>query len=125
MQSASPPLTYNQVEVDLADRHKPPFTTLFGLFEYNWIAFGLGGASATFQRVMQTILRDDLLEILIACLDDSIVLSQDIKTHLQCLEKVFCKFRKHGLKTEEEVSVLLPKGDLGHTVYLLLPMILP
>ena len=41
--------------------------------------FGLGGASATFQRVMQTIFRDELLKVLIVYLDDIIVFSQDIQ----------------------------------------------
>ena len=73
---------YNQVEVDPADRHKTAFTTPFGLFEYNRMSFRLGGAPATFQRVMQTIFRDELLEVLIVYLDDIIVFSQDIKTHI-------------------------------------------
>lgn len=41
--------------------------------------FGLGGASATFQRVTQTIFRDELLKVLIVYLDDIIVFSQDIQ----------------------------------------------
>ena len=69
---------YNQVEVHPADRHKAAFTTPLGLFEYNRMPFGLGGAPATFQRVMQTIFRDKMLEILIVYLDDIIVFSQDI-----------------------------------------------
>ena len=91
---------YNQVEVDPADRHKTAFTTPFGLFEYNRMPFGLGGAPSTFQRVMQSIFRDEFLEVLIVYLDDIIVFSQDIKTHLQHLEMVFRKLREHGLKIE-------------------------
>ena len=60
---------YNQVEVAPADRRKTAFTTPFGLLEYNRMPFGLGGAPATFQKVMQTIFRDELLEILIVYLD--------------------------------------------------------
>ena len=91
---------YNQVEVAPADRHKTAFTTPFGLYEYNRMPFGLGNAPAIFQRVMQTIFRDELLEMLIVYLDDIIVFSQDISTRLQRLEMVFQKLRKHGLKIE-------------------------
>ena len=40
---------YNQVEVAPADRHKSAFTTPFGLFKYNRMPVGLGGAPVTFQ----------------------------------------------------------------------------
>ena len=109
---------YNQVEVAPADRHKTAFTTPFGLFEYNRMPFGLGGAPATFQRVMQTIFRDELLEILIVYLDDIIVFSQDISTHLKRLEMVFRKLQEHGLKIEaKKCQFFRPKVTyLGHVV---------
>ena len=109
---------YNQVEVAPADRHKTAFTTPFGLYEYNRMPFGLGNAPATFQRVMQTIFRDELLEMLIVYLDDIIVFSQDISTHLQRLEMVFQKLREHGLKIEgKKCHFFCPKVTyLGHVV---------
>ena len=73
---------YNQVEVAPADRHKTAFTTPFGLFKYNRMPVGLGGAPVTFQRVIQTIFRDELLEILIVYLDDIIVFQ--IKSLVHC-----------------------------------------
>ena len=109
---------YNQVEVAPADRHKTAFTTPLGLFEYNRMPFGLGGAPATFQKVMQTIFHDELLEILIVYLDDIIIFSQDITTQLQRLEKVFQKLREHGLKIEaKKCQFFRPKVTyLGHVV---------
>ena len=109
---------YNQVEVAPADRPKIAFTTPFGLFEYDRMPFGLGGAPATFQRVMQTIFRDELLEILIVYLDDVIVFSQDIRTHLKRLEMVFRKLQEHGLKIEaKKCQFFRPKVTyLGHVV---------
>ena len=109
---------YNQVEVAPGDRHKTAFTTPFGLYEYNRMPFGLGGAPATFQRIMQTIFRDELLEILIVYLDDIIIFSHDISTHLQRLEMVFRKLREHGLKIEaKKCQFFRPKVTyLGHVV---------
>ena len=109
---------YNQVEVAPSDRHRTVFTTPFGLFEYNRMPFGLGGAPATFQRVMQTIFRKELLDILIVYLDDIIVFSQDISTHLQRLKMVFQKLREHGLKIKvKKCQSFRPKVTyLGHVV---------
>ena len=91
----------NQVEFAPADRHKTACTTPFRLFEYNRMPFRLGGAPATFQRVMQTIFRDELLEILIVYLDHITAFSQDIRTHPQRLEMLFWKLQGHSLKIEE------------------------
>ena len=49
---------------------------------------------------MQTIFCDELLEILVGYLDDIIVFSQDISTHLQRLEMVFQKLPEDELKIE-------------------------
>ena len=109
---------YNQVEVDPADRHKTAFTTPFGLFEYNPMPFGLRGAPSTFQRVMQSIFRDEFLEVLIVYLDDIIVFSQDIKTNLQRQEMVFRKLREHGMKIEAKKCQFFRSKVtyLGHVV---------
>ena len=48
---------YWQIEIDEKDRHKTEFITKFGLFEHKRMAFGLCNAPATFQRVIQFILR--------------------------------------------------------------------
>jgi len=89
---------YNQVEVNPADRHKTVLTTPFGLFEYNWMSFSLAGAPGLFQRPMQTVFRDEVLQILFVYLDDITVFSQDIPEHLRWLEIVLKKLHEHGLK---------------------------
>ena len=75
---------YIQVEVNPPDRHKTAFITPFGLFEYNWMPFGgLAGAPGLFQKLMQTLFREEVLQILIVYLEDTIVFSQDIPEHPQ------------------------------------------
>lgn len=47
---------YWQVEMAIEDKEKIVFTTLTGLWQFNEIAFGLGNASATFERLMENVL---------------------------------------------------------------------
>lgn len=109
---------YNQVEVHPDDRQKTAFTTPMGLFEYNRMPFGLCNAPASFQRLMQTIFREDLLQILLVYLDDIIVYSDSIADHLKRLERVFQKLREHGLKIEAEKCQFFQSQVryLGHVV---------
>ena len=91
---------YNQVEVHPADRHKTAFTTPMGLYEYVRMPYGLSNAPVTFQRVMQIVFRDDVLQKLIVYLDDIITFSKDIDEHVARLKMVFEKLRQLGLKIE-------------------------
>lgn len=69
-----------------------------GLFEYNRMPFGLSNAPVLFQKLMQTIFCEELLQILLVYLDDIIVYSCSIADHLRRLEQVFQKLWEHGLK---------------------------
>ena len=109
---------YNQVEVHPDDQHKTAFTSPMGLFEYVRMPFGLCNAPATFQRLMQTIFREDLLKILLVYLDDIIVYSGGVADHLRRLERVFQKLREHGLKIEPAKCQFFQScvNYLGHVV---------
>ena len=109
---------YNQVELHPEDRHKTAFTTPMGLFEYNRMPFGLCNAPATFQRLMQNIFREDLLQTLLVYLDDIIVFGGSMEEHLKRLENVFLKLRRHGLKIEAAKCKFFQSqvSYLGHIV---------
>lgn len=47
---------FHQIEIDEAGRHKTAFSTLFGLYKFNRMPFGLKSAPATFQRMMDMVL---------------------------------------------------------------------
>lgn len=51
---------YHQVRMDSADVHKTAFRTHIGHYEYRVIPFGLTNASATFQGLMNGVLKDYL-----------------------------------------------------------------
>lgn len=106
------------MEVHPGDRHKTAFTTPVGLYEYNGIPFGLCNTPGMFQRLMQTIFCEELLQILLVYLDDIIVYSDTIADHLKRLERGFQKLREHDLKIEAEKCQLFQSRVryLGHVV---------
>jgi hypothetical protein len=59
-----------QVQVRDQDTHKTAFQTLGGLMEWVAMPFGPCNAPATFQRMMNDILRDFLPKFVIVYLDD-------------------------------------------------------
>ena len=69
-----------------------------GLFEFEWMPFGLCNTPATFQRLMQNCLRELNLMYCLIYLDDVIVYSRMPAEHLQKMRVVFDHLRMHGLK---------------------------
>lgn len=74
---------YNQVPISEADKPKTAFCTLFGLFEWNRMMFGLCNAPSMFQRLMQRMFRDQQYESLLLYLDDIVVFSSSFGQHLE------------------------------------------
>ncbi|GFO29472.1 Pol polyprotein [Plakobranchus ocellatus] len=64
--------------------------------------FGLSGAPATFQRLLQSSMNDLVLRIILVYLDDVLVFSGDFDDHIKRLETVFNRLRELGLKLNPE-----------------------
>ena len=62
------------MECEGSDRHKTAFATRPGLSEFRVMPFGLKGAPATFERLMETVLAGLQWDICLIYLDDVIVL---------------------------------------------------
>ncbi|XP_070819607.1 uncharacterized protein [Chaetodon trifascialis] len=109
---------YWQVEVEESDKEKTAFTTPFGLFEFERMPFGLCNAPATFQRLMQRCLGEQLTESALVYLDDVIVFSRNFSDHLDHLESVFQALEHYGLKLRPEKCQLFQKQVkfFGHVV---------
>ena len=105
---------YWQIEIEERDRHKTAFITKFGLFEHKRMAFGLCNAPATFQRVIQFVLRGLTWRKILAYLDDVIILGKNFEDHLVNLRLTFERFRKYNLKLKPK------KCSLYHTETLFL-----
>ena len=48
---------YWQVPIANDDRHKTAFITLYGLYQFKRMSFGLQGAPATFQRMIDRLIQ--------------------------------------------------------------------
>ncbi len=84
------------VPVEPEAQAKTTFTTPFGLFQFQRMPFGLQGAPATFQRIVDKLL-DGLQHCANAYLDDIVIYSGTLKDHLQHLTLVLDRIRTAGL----------------------------
>ena len=89
---------YHQVALDEHDAPKTTFVTRRKTFAFNVMTFGLSNAPATFQRLMDCTMAGVNYEICLLYLDDIIVFSADIETHLQRLDVIFERLKRDNLK---------------------------
>jgi hypothetical protein len=72
---------FHQIEMDPRDAWKTAFSTPDGHFEYTRMPFGLKNAPATFQRLMNTVLRGLQNEEMLVYLDDIIIFASNLWEH--------------------------------------------
>ena len=104
---------YWQVPLTKKAQTKTAFVTPFGLYHFNVMPFGLQGAPATFQRLMDRVLQG-LEEYAAAYLDDVVIYSSNWKDHLYHLRQVLERIQDAGL------TMKLSKCQFGmaHCIYL-------
>jgi len=109
---------FHQVAMDPRDVNKTTFICHRGTYRFPKMPFGLCNAPATFQRLMDTVLVGLNYEICLAYLDDIILYSQDLDTHLERLERLLIRLREADLKLKPSKCQLLQKQVhfLGFTV---------
>ncbi|UYV79843.1 hypothetical protein LAZ67_18000901 [Cordylochernes scorpioides] len=88
---------YWQIEVDDKDREKTAFITPDGLYEFNVMPFGLCNAPATFERMIDNVLRGLKWDMCLCYLDDIVVYGSTFKEHLTRLYKVLRCIKQAGL----------------------------
>ena len=90
---------YWQVKMDEESKPLTAFTVeLLGFYECKRMPFGCSNTPATFQRAMETCLGDLNLHWCIIYLDDIVIFSKDLTSHLERLKAVFQKLEKAELK---------------------------
>jgi hypothetical protein len=80
--------------------------------------FGLKAAPATFQRLMNSVLRESIGERCLVYMDDVLITGKTLREHHRKLREVFYQFRKYHIKIEpDECEFSKPELTyLGHVV---------
>ena len=88
---------YWQVEMEPRDIQKTAFITKRGLFEWNVMPYGLCNAPATFERLMERVLRGHLGKRCLVYLDDVIIHGTTFDTAMSNLRLVFERLKDAGM----------------------------
>jgi hypothetical protein len=109
---------YHQIRMRPEDEHKTAFKTHQGHYEFKVMAYGLTGAPATFQGLMNTILQPLLRRGVLVFIDDILIYSKDLQSHLALLRQVFLILTQHQLKIKRSKCKFLQPQlvYLGHEI---------
>lgn len=109
---------YWQIAVDEETKHKTAFITHDNLYQFKRMPFGLVNGPATFQMVMNMILKGLTWKHCLVYIDDIIVWSDNFYNHLKHLDLVFQRLRKANL-TLKPLKCSFAKAEvtyLGHII---------
>lgn len=109
---------FHQIQVHKKDIPKTAFSVEGGHYEFVRMPFGLKNAPATFQRVMDNVLREHIGVRCLVYMDDIIIYSTSLQEHLVNLKKVLETLRKYNFKIQLDKCEFLQKevAFLGHVV---------
>ena len=77
---------YNLLRIKKGDEWKTAFHTRYGHYEYFVMPFGLANAPATFQTMIQEILKDLIDVRVVAYIDDILIYSSSLVEHEKLVE---------------------------------------
>lgn len=108
---------YWQVPLTQPSQELTAFWTPWGLFQFTVLPFGLHGAPATFQRLMDQVLCE-LSEFACANLDDIVIYSATWENHLRHLKEVLDHLRSAGLTVNSTMCAIAREETeyLGFTI---------
>ncbi|CAG4993531.1 unnamed protein product [Colias eurytheme] len=109
---------FHQICMSDSDAAKTAFSVPNGHFEYTRMPFGLKNAPATFQRLMNQVLSGLQGLHCFIYLDDVIIYSHDLSSHIHKLRLIFEALREHNLKLQPDKCEFLRRevAYLGHTI---------
>lgn len=110
---------YWQVRMDAESQDKTSFYGAGGgLWRFKVMPFGLCNAPATFERLMENVLRHLQWQICLCYIDDVLIFSQDVPSHFEYLSQVLGRLREAGLKLKPKKCHFFRREVhfLGHVV---------
>ena len=78
---------YHRIRIRAGDEWKTAFRTRYGHYEYKVMPFRLVNAPATFQAMMNKILREFLDHGVVVYLDDILIYSENYEEHVELVKK--------------------------------------
>lgn len=109
---------FHQIPISPKDAPKTAFSVPQGHYQFTRMPFGLKNAPATFQKLMNTCLSGLQGSRCFVYLDDIVVHSPDLISHIQNLSSVFDRLRSFNLKIQPDKCEFLRKevAYLGHII---------
>ena len=98
--------------MDSKDSDKTMFVTRQGNFRFKVMPFWLCNAPVTFQQLMNVALAGLDPEVCLVYLDDIVVHSRDLDSHVHMLERLFERWCRDGPKLKVSKLMLLQRGLL-------------
>jgi len=93
---------YNLIRVKDGEEWKTAFRTVLGHYEYLVMPFGLTNAPASFQSMINDVLREYLDEFVVVYLDDILIYSETLEKHKEHMHKILKKLQDANLLVEPE-----------------------
>jgi hypothetical protein len=88
---------YQQIRMRLGDEWKTDFKTMFGLYEWSIMTFGLTNAPSTFMKLRNEVLHSFIGKVVVVYFDDILIYSKSLDEDIQHLCVVFCALREAHL----------------------------
>ena len=96
---------YHLLQIKERDEWKNACCTRYGHYEYKVMSFGLINAPATFQAMMNTILREFFYHGVVVYLDDILIYSKTLEEHKSRVEQVLARLECHDLAVSPKKSL--------------------
>ena len=109
---------YNLIRIKDGEEWKTAFRTVLGHYEYLVMPFGLTNAPASFQSMINDVLREYLDEFVVVYLDDILIYSETLEEHKEHVHKILKRLQNANLLVEpEKCKFLAQEVDyLGYTI---------
>ena len=109
---------YFQIPIREEDKAKTAFTTGRALYEFNVLHQGLKNASASFQRIMNTLLVTKRESFCIVYMDDILISSDTVAKYLQHVDEVLKVLHEHRFTVSAPKYSIAQSGIayLGHMI---------